>query len=107
MKVGILSTSIATVDGSYTLRTINIKEALDLVNGVELDSAIGHAATAEVLTRLLGVDIPVNRQEFAQQVGQKALVFKLLGRIPEGVVLSSLEEIEAVGYVLKLLTRTV
>lgn len=105
MKLGILNTSIATSDGVYTLRTIDLSEALDLVNGAELDSAVGHAATAEVLSSLLRVNVPVNRQEFAQQVGQKALVFKLNGRIPEGKVLK-MDEIEQMGYVLKVLERT-
>ena len=107
MKLAILNTSIATADGNYALRTITLDEAQFLVNEADgLDSAVGHAATAEILTRLLGVDIPVNRQQFAQQVGQKALVFKLSGRIPEGTILS-LEEIENLGYELKVLERTV
>lgn len=107
MKLGLLNTTIATNDGEYRLQTISLDEALALVkesNG--LDSAIGHAATAEVLSRLLGIDVPVNRQEFAQQAGQKALAFKLKGRIPEGRILS-MEEIESLGYVLKVLERTI
>lgn len=67
-------------------------------------SIIGHDATAKVMTALLGVDVPVNRQMFSQQVGQQALVFKLNGRLPEGKVLT-VDEIEAIGFEFKILER--
>jgi len=69
------------------------------------ESAIGHESTAEIMTELLGVDVRVNRQMAAQEVGTEAIVFKLKTRAPEGRILSR-EEIEAVGYEFGLLTRT-
>jgi hypothetical protein len=57
------------------------------------------------MSELLGVGVPVNRQQFAQEVEQLALVFKLNGRPPEGAVLTR-QEIEEIGYSWKLLTRT-
>lgn len=107
MRLGILNTSIATEDGLYRLSSISLEEARRLVNeSEELDSAVGHEATAQILSALLGVEILVNRQKFSQQAGQKALVFKLLNpnRLPEGRILS-LEEIEEVGYKFQVLTR--
>lgn len=104
MPLAILNTSILTAAGSYTLQDITVEEAHELVEFNELDSAIGHASTAQVITTLLGVDIPVNRQVFTQQPGQKALVFKLNGRPAEGKILTA-EEIEAIGYKFQLLTR--
>jgi hypothetical protein len=53
---------------------------------------------------LLDINIDVNRQMFEQQVNQTALVFKLNGRPPEGVVLSR-DEIETMGYSFKTLIR--
>jgi hypothetical protein len=50
------------------------------------------------------VEVPYNRQLFAQECGQRALVFKLNGRPPEGTELS-LADIEEIGYTLKLMTR--
>ena len=67
-------------------------------------SAIGHQATADVLTELLGTPIFVNRIQYTQQEGEVALVFKLKARAPEGVILSK-EEIEAIGYEFGFLTR--
>lgn len=76
-----------------------------LVSENEIDSAVGHASTAQIMTALLGVEIPVNRQMFAQQPGQDALVFKLNGRPQEGKILTA-EEIEQIGYKFQLLRRT-
>lgn len=104
MKLGLLNTSILTAEGTYTLRDITTDEARELVASSELDSAIGHVATALVMEQLLGTEIPVHRQVFTQQPGQKALVFKLKGRPAEGKILTA-AEIEEIGYKFQLLTR--
>jgi Domain of unknown function (DUF1874) len=106
MKIGILNTSILTNDGQYILETISLETAKDLVVGQELEYDLcgGLVATAQIISNLLDITILANRQQFAQEVDQQALVFKLKGRIPEGRVLSQ-EEIEAIGFEWKLLTR--
>lgn len=105
-KLALLNTSILTTAGNYTLTDITLDEARQLVseNGDNLDSAIGHASTAEIMTTLLDVDVPVNRQMFSQEPGQQALVFKLNGRPEEGKILTA-AEIEDIGYKFQLLTR--
>lgn len=111
MKLAILNTSIVTADGSYTLESITPERACWLAKsavgaeGGGLDSAVGHDATAAILTTLLGVEVPVNRQLFAQEPGQQALIFKLNGRPEPGKELSQ-DELEAIGFSFKLLTRT-
>lgn len=104
MKLGILNTSILTAAGDYSLRDITLEEAQTLVKSNDLDSAVGHQSTAEIMTTLLGVEIPVNRQMFVQQPGQYALVFKLNGRPEEGKILTA-EEIERIGYKFQILYR--
>lgn len=54
-------------------------------------SAIGHEGAARFLTRLLGVEVPVNRVAVVMLVGDAALVLRLTRRLPEGVVLSDAE----------------
>lgn len=105
-KLALLNTSILTTAGTYSLTDISLDEACELVadNIGNLDSAIGHQSTAEIMATLLGVDVPVNRQMFAQEVGQQALVFKLNGRPQEGKILSA-EEIAAIGYKFQILKR--
>ena len=105
MKLGVLNTSILTAAGAYELKDITLDEAKKLVSENEIDSAVGHASTAQIMTALLGVEIPVNRQMFVQQPGQDALVFKLNGRPQEGKILTA-EEIEQIGYKFQLLRRT-
>ena len=102
--LGVLNTSILTDTGRYELKDITLEEAQYLAKNNTLDSAVGHAATAEIMTTLLGVEIPVNRQMFQQQPGQQALVFKLNGRPEEGKILSA-EEIQRIGYKFQLLSR--
>lgn len=109
MKLALLNTTIATTDGTFEVKTISKQEARELIrhysfSGDGLDSAIGHTATAEIMSTLLGCTIHPNRQEFEQQVSQTALVFKLNSRIPEGKVLTA-EEIEEIGYTFKTMTR--
>lgn len=103
-KLGVLNTSITTTEGTYFLKDITLDEAREWISARELDSAVGHQSTAEIMTVLLGVEIPVNRQFFQQQIGQKAIVFKLNGRTEEGKVLS-VEEIEKIGYKFQLMER--
>lgn len=102
--IAILNTSIVTTDGTYTLTSITLEQARALVAGSPIDSAVGHESTAALLTTLLGVEVPTNRQLFAQQVGQRALVCKLNGRPPEGQILSR-EDLEEIGYSFKILER--
>lgn len=102
--IAILNANIVTDDGLYRTRTISHSEARDLVADAEIDSAIGHESTAELLTALLGRRIPVHRQQFEQQPGQSALVFKLHGRPPEGRILDRAELLE-LGYTFHILER--
>lgn len=106
MKLALLNTSILTTAGNYTLTDITLEEARQIVqeNVDNLNSAIGHASTAEIMTTLLGVDVSVNRQMFTQAVGQRAIVFKLNGRPEEGKILS-VEDIETIGYKFQVLKR--
>lgn len=104
--LALLNTSILTCAGTYKLEDISLDAARKIVsdNTDNLDSAIGHQSTAEIMTTLIGVDVSVNRQMFSQDVGQQALVFKLNGRPQEGKILSA-SEIEEIGYKFQLLTR--
>lgn len=104
MKIAILNTSILTNTGMYELQDIPLEQAQLIVQNNEILSAVGHQSTADILTTLLGVEIPMNRIQFSQEVGQKAIVFKLNGRPEEGKILSA-DEIEQIGYKFQLLIR--
>ena len=102
--IAILNTTILTASGEYRLRDASLEEIKALIDGEEILSAVGHEGTGQILTDLLGVDVPVNRIQFEQGIGQVAVCFKLKGRPEEGKILS-LKEIEDIGYDFKILKR--
>ena len=106
IPLALLNTSILTTAGNYTLEDIDTDAARKIIADADgfIDSAIGHQSTAEIMTTLLDTEVAVNRQIFTQQVGQKALVFKLNGRPQEGKILT-IDEINEIGYKFQLLTR--
>jgi len=54
-------------------------------------SAIGHAASAQLLGEVLEREIPVERIHTELQPGDRAIVLRLLKRLPEGRVLNAAE----------------
>ena len=105
MTIAILNTPILTVEGNYKLSNITLEQAQKLVNENDFDSYIGHQATSEILSILLGTEVPMNRQQFTQEIGQKSIIFKLNSRLQEGQVLTTIQEIESIGYTFQLLER--
>lgn len=101
--ITLLTTSVLTAFGRYDYRPVSLDEARALAAG-GVHSTIGHQATADWLAELLGVPVPVQRIQYAQQPGERALVFKLAQRLPEGEVLNR-EQLEARGYTLGVLER--
>ncbi|MBP2636789.1 MAG: hypothetical protein H6Q72_2696 [Firmicutes bacterium] len=103
--LAILNGAIITADGEYSCQTISLAEAKKLVQSAPgIISAVGHQATAEIISDLLGIKVDFNRINFHQNTGQQALVFKLNSRPPEGIILSR-DEIEAFGFQFQLLSR--
>jgi hypothetical protein len=102
--VAILNGAIITADGEYSCRTISLEEVKKLIQSSPgIISAVGHQATAEIITDLLDIKVNFNRINF-QEAGQQALIFKLKSRPSEGIILSR-AEIEEIGYRFQLLSR--
>ena len=105
MKTKILNTSMVTSYGVYNYYPITLEKAREIAHAkCGFESAIGHEASAQIISELLGIDCPVNRINYVQQPQHIALVFKLKGRPPEGKILSR-EEIEKIGYTWGILER--
>jgi len=77
----------------YEEKPENIKQMIQ--NGFE--SAVGHESTAKLLSQLLSVNVPVNRQEIKLKYGDKLIVFQLMQRLSEGKILDE-EELKKIGY---------
>jgi hypothetical protein len=67
-------------------------------------SAIGHEASAQFLSQLLIMDVPMNRISVEMKDGDVALVLRIKSRLPEGMLLTK-EEISKIPYELGWLTK--
>ena len=99
----LINTPILTTYGDYSFTKISVTEATGILKDGFV-SAVGHQATADILKRILGIDVPMNRASIEMDCGDIAVVFRLLQRLPEGAVLNQ-EELEKLPYELGLLYR--
>ena len=82
----------------------NIHSAVMTVAPQPRVSAISHVSAERFLSRMLGVDVQVNRVAVAMWAGDSALVLRLTRRLPECVLLSD-AELAAWPFELAALTR--
>ena len=76
---------------------LSLQTARKRLHGQEVVSAVGHAASAALLTRLLARPVEVRRVAVRLRLGDSALVLRLLERLPEGMVLDE-RQIEVLPY---------
>ena len=103
--ITLLNAPILTTCGSFHMHEIRVHRARNLVAAHGFESAIGHMATAQLMSNLLKIACPMERREYRQQVGDLVVVLRLRTRLPEGTTLITLAEFESVGYSLTLLER--
>ena len=105
-KLFIMNTTIIINDGKYEMKTISLEEAKKLISeNPEFISAIGHDSTASIISSVLGTEVPMNRVNASfDNIGDKAVCFKLNSRPKEGAILS-FEDLVEIGFSWKLLTR--
>jgi len=86
--------------GSYTvkIKRIDVNQAKQLVNQNQFISAIGHDATAKLLSLLLEIDVPLNRIQVEMKSGDIGLHFVLRKRLAEGQVIKTIQELEEIGF---------
>jgi len=104
MAIFVLNSPILTAYGEYRYEKIEEEQARRLLLSTEFTSAIGHEATANFLSKKLGVKILTNRIPISMDKNDQAVVFRLLDRLPEGKVLDN-NEMQSVRYELGLLKR--
>jgi hypothetical protein len=97
-RVMLLNALVTSSKVPMTLRTrpISIEEAKSLVSAREVVSFIGHEATAQLLTALFNVPVPVNRGMYDPKPNEVAIVVRLRKRLekPDDVKGVKPEDIE-------------
>ena len=99
----LLNGAILTNYGQYSFEKIPVETVTKLLKEFTFTSAIGHEATAKLITELTGVYVPLSRIQVTLNPGDNGIVFRLLNRLPEGKVLSY-EELKNIQYEFGLLT---
>lgn len=76
---------VANLDeAKVSFKKISVEQAKNLLAG-EVDSYVGHADTAAVISSLLGMGVPAQRRFGSLASGETAVVAQVVGgRLPEG-----------------------
>lgn len=102
----LFNTNIVPSPAVVRVETITREEARDIINKTDssnIVSAVGHEATANCLSEILGIEVKTNRINAQPVHYDAAITLKLNGRVEEGKVLS-MEDMETMGYTLYLMT---
>lgn len=101
----VFNTTIVVNNGTYRLSDISVERAREILADGNFISAIGHESTAQIISTVLGMEVPMNRVNASfDNVGDLAVCFKLNSRPKEGSILS-LEDLVEIGFSWKLLER--
>lgn len=102
MTLYVLNSPILTDYGHWKFTGPLDHEAVKRLLDDPFVSAIGHAGTAAYLSSTLGINIPVQRTRVRMIRGDRAVVFRLIERLPERVVLAR-EDLEILPHEFGLL----
>ncbi|MEM0288102.1 MAG: DUF1874 domain-containing protein [Nitrososphaerota archaeon] len=78
----ILNSAVITSYGTYVYEPMTVEEAKRWAKNGPFISTIGYEETAAVLSQLLQIPIQVNRTTIKMEVGDEALVFRIV--LPPG-----------------------
>lgn len=99
----LISAPILSGYGTYNYRKITLETARRLLSSGFV-SAIDDEITAKILSELLRIHIPVRRTKVSISLGDNAIVFRILKKIPKGEVITTRNLLE-IQYELGLLER--
>ncbi len=100
---------VLTAYGEFCFKLCSTEETKELIKKFESEnkeiiSAIGHEATAEIMSETLGYEIKMNRFTFKQTIDDTAIIFRLKKRAKEGEILER-KDIEEIGFEFGVLTK--
>lgn len=86
MKRYILNSAVITTPGTYVYTLTDVEGARAWLRKGPAESTIGYQETADALSALLGVPVPVDRRQVRMEAGDEALVFRLTVRLNDPAV---------------------
>lgn len=89
---------LESIPTKVKIEEISLEEVKSLLSTGDFISAVGHEATAHLLTSLLKIDISYNRIPIKLQKGDKLIVFQLLVRLEEGKILTEEDIIREIPF---------
>ena len=105
MTTYILNTPVLTDYGLWQYSgPVSIEQAKEILRQ-GFSSAVGHQSSADFLSRLLGMEIPMNRVPIKMKPGDKALILNLKVRLQENQILTRSSELEQLPFELGILER--
>ena len=99
----VLNSPVLSAFGDWRFEPLAVDKAREVARDGFV-SAVGHPASATFLGSQLGVEVPVNRVAIEMRPGDRAIVLRLKGRLPEGTVLTD-AQMQEFPFELGLLTR--
>ena len=103
MTVYLLNSLVVPVDFTrhsvvwVRMRQTTVEEVKELLRTATWESAVGHESTASLLTKIIGIEVPMRRVAVNVKPGDTVVHFALKTRLPEGRVLSE-EELRQIDY---------
>jgi len=82
---------LTNLPANIRVREVSLEDVKEFLKENSFISAVGHQATADVMSRLLGIQIPFNRIQVTLKEGDVLIVFQLMTRLEEGKILSEQE----------------
>ncbi len=100
----IMNAPVLTSFGYFSFVVLDWGVAEQMLKHIEWTSAVGHQGTAEILSEILKTEILMNRIEVEMEEGDKAIVFWLRKRLPEGTIATK-EQLLKADYTIALMHR--
>jgi hypothetical protein len=79
---------LTSFPANLIVKEVSINDVKEILKRHSFTSAVGHQATADVLSKLLNVQVPFNRIQIQLREGDALIVFQLMTRLEEGKVLT-------------------
>ncbi len=98
MTTYILNAAVITNYGIFTYEELQLGEVRQKLKNNAIICAIGHESTAKLFSIITGYEVTPNRIQVKMVNGDHAIVFWMNKRLPEGYIVTTIEELSEIGF---------